>query len=48
MDPYESECDTYGHDWQRDPQGSDEGLICATCGVTEAELDHIERRGGHR
>ena len=26
------------HEWEHDP-GSDEGMRCANCGVSEAELD---------
>lgn len=27
------------HDWARDPEHRGEGLICADCGVTEAEAE---------
>ena len=44
-------CGPAGHDWQNDPGNRwqpghpDEGLTCARCGVTEAELDAMENGG---
>jgi hypothetical protein len=43
-------CGPVDHDWQPDPGRveavhagrKDEGLTCARCGVTEAELDAME------
>jgi hypothetical protein len=41
-------CGPVDHDWQNDPGNrwqpghQDEGLTCARCGVTEAELDAME------
>jgi len=39
-------CGPVDHDWQADPDRggalTDEGLTCARCGVTEAELDAME------
>ncbi len=31
------------HTWVLDEPGRGEGLICGECGVTEAELEGIER-----
>lgn len=36
-------CGPVGHDWQTDPDHRNEGCICTICGVTEAELDAMER-----
>lgn len=38
-------CGPVDHDWQPDPGRRDEGLACARCGVTEAELDAMENGG---
>jgi hypothetical protein len=41
-------CEPDGHDWQNEPGNrwqpghQDEGLTCARCGVTDAELDAME------
>lgn len=33
------------HDWIRDPEQRDEGLICRNCGLTEAEAEASPGRG---
>lgn len=32
-------CGPADHDWEADPEHRGEGLICARCGVSEAELE---------
>ena len=37
--------DDWPHDWERDEDRRGEGLVCARCGVTEAEVhgdDYID------
>jgi hypothetical protein len=34
------DCDLLGHDWQRDPERRGEGLVCARCQASEAEIEN--------
>jgi len=38
-----NDCEAGFHDWQQDPERRGEGLICAVCLISEAELEAGEQ-----